>query len=242
MAKKQAFTKMVAARTRAANHILNSPELMTRFTKAGGLAEDLEAIRDAGLEAEALNHAQGSMQSSGKVATVAVGIAFGTLQREYVLLLAALRAIEGRLLQANASDPNAEKLADIIANRAAVTVSEGTEEGAAKKASKSRAQENLRAEIERDAADVIAFTAIASALTQRGWTANRLSALEQAAKALAGKLGDRAASKGAAKDATLREQEAVARQTAGWESAYSLLRIVAQQDARVQLLLTEARR
>lgn len=144
-------------------------------------------------------------------------------------------------MAANPDDPNAQTLADIIANRAAVTVAEGKED-APRKASKSRAQENLRAEIERDATDTIAFSAIATNLDQRGWTAARLAKLRDDSRALSGKLGDRAASKGAAKDATAREQAAVERQTAAWGSTYSLLRLVAHEDARVELLLTEARR
>lgn len=242
MAATRGFTSLTAARTRTATHILSTPDLLALFATVGGLPIDLEPIRDAGLEAEAFNQAQGSMQSNGKVATVNVGVAFSALQRDYVLLLAACRAILGHLLAANPKDPNAETLAGIIENRAAVTIVEGKEDGDPKKAAKSKAQENVRAEIERDAVDLIKFTAIAPLLAARGWTAARLNSFRDEARRLSGKLGDRTASKGAAQEATANERAAVTRQSAAWGAAYSLLRSLARKDARVSVLVAEAAR
>ncbi|MBM4783850.1 MAG: hypothetical protein GQE15_39780 [Archangiaceae bacterium] len=242
MADTKGFTSLTAARVRAATHILSIPDLLALYIGLGGLADDLEAVRDAGLEAEGFNQLQGSMLSTGKTATASVGVAFSTLQREYLLLLAVLRAIRGQLLRADPRDENAARLADIIANRAQLTVIEAKEEGGARKATKSRSQEATRAEIERDAVDLIDFSAMASTLAARGWNATRLNKLRNDAKALSGKLGDRAVSKGAAKEATKSEREAVTRQSAAWDSAYSLLRTLARKDTRVAALLAEARR
>lgn len=242
MADVKGFNSTVAARTRAAEQLLGKADLRAAFEKLGGTAADLEPIRDAGREAEAFNQAQGAMQSNGKLATVAVLQSFADVQREYVLLLAVLRAMRGRLLEANPNDADAQRLDDIIANRAAVTVLEGKDEGAPKKAARSKAQENVRAEIERDLVDLIGFQAVSAALTARGWTTARLNKLLADARSFSGKLGDRAATKGASKDATRAEQEAVSRQAQAWSAAYGLLSALARMDARVRALLTEARR
>lgn len=104
MADSKGFTSLTAARVRAATHILTIPDLLALYIALGGLADDLEAVRDAGLEAEGFNQLQGSMLSTGKTATASVGLAFSTLQREYLLLLAVLRAIRGNLLRADPRD------------------------------------------------------------------------------------------------------------------------------------------
>lgn len=236
------FNSTVAARTRAADQILTKRDLLAAYQSLGGTVDDLEPIRDAGLEAEAFNQAQGAMQSNGKLATVAVLQSFADVQREYLLLLAVLRAILGRLLEADPKDPNAQRLEDIIANRAAITVLEGKEDGAPKKASRSKAQENVRAEIERDLVDLLGFQEVAAALAGRGWDAARLNKLLADARSFSGRLGDRAATKGASKEATKSEQGAASRQSQAWKAAYGLLSALARKDARVRALLTEARR
>lgn len=148
--------------------------------------------------------------SDGQTATADALPAFGDLQREYVLFLAVLQIIEGDLR--GAGNAVAPKVAHIIANHAAVTVSEG-ETGAdgkkAKKAAKSAAQEDVRAEIERDAVDALAIAPLASALTERRWPATRVKKLREDAAALKNKLGERRSKKGAAKIATQNEREAV---------------------------------
>jgi hypothetical protein len=242
MADVKGFNSTVAARTRAAEQLLGKADLLAAFVELGGTAADLEPIRDAGREAEAFNQAQGAMQSNGKLATLSVLQSFADVQRDYVLLLAVLRAIRGRLLEADPKDADARRLEDIIANRAAVTVLEGKDDGAPKKASRSKAQENVRAEIERDLVDLLGFQAVSSNLTARGWTASRLNKLLADARSFSGKLGDRAATKGASKEATKAEQLAVSRQSQAWAAAYPLLSTLGRMDARVRALLTEARR
>ncbi len=245
MAGLNSFNATVSARTSAASQIKSTSDLLQQFTDLGGTVDDLDSIIDAGLEAEAGNHAQGASQSDGKVATAAALRAFAELQREYVALLAVLRAIRGQLLRADADDENAQKLAEIIANRAAVTVTEGAAdaEGKKKKVSRaSRALEDVRAEIERDSGDVAKFSAVQKRLAERKWTAQRVTKLGAAAKALAGQLGTRTAKGGASKEATLREREAVARQTQAWSASYGILQSLGRRDARVGVLLREASR
>lgn len=242
MADSRGFTAVTAARTRAADVILTTQDMLKAFVDLGGTKGDLEPVRDAGREAEAFNQAQGSMASSGKIATVEVLQRFLDVQREYVLLLAVLRAIRGRLEEANPADPDITRLDDIIANHAALTVLEAKQEGAGKKTAASKAQENVRAEIERDLVDLIGFGAIAGALEERKWTPARLNALLDKTRGFAGKLGNRAATKGAAKDATKAERAAVTRQNAAWSAAYGLLSALGRKDSRVRALLAEARR
>lgn len=241
MAANTNFDSVVSARTVTATQVLATGELITQFIELGGLKRDLEAIKANGLLAESLNHAQGSMMSDGQTATAEALAAFGELQREYVLFLAVLQIIEEELRAAgNAAAP---KVAHIIANHAAVTVSEG-EAGPdgkkTRKAAKSAAQENVRAEIERDAADALAIAPLASALTERRWSATRVKKLREDAIALKNKLGERQSKKGAAKTATQNERQAVLAQRRAWAAAYRLLAALGRRDARVALLLRDS--
>lgn len=140
---KDSFDGIVAARTRTAVQIRTSRDLMAGFTAVGGVEADLVAIETAGKEAETHNQAQGAAASDGKGATLEVYASFTALQREYVLLLAALRAIQGQRQSANANDPVAGKLADIIANRATVTIIEGDAQDDGKKKRRAAASRAL---------------------------------------------------------------------------------------------------
>jgi hypothetical protein len=246
MAAAKGYTSVVAARTRAAQQILSTPDLLAVFESRGGLKADLDDIVSAGRDAEAFNQAQASTRSDGKQATRAVLGEFADLQRDYVLLLGALRAILGSLKRANLNDPNVSRLADIIDNRASVTVSEVADlaegaTGAKRRVSRSASQEAVRAEIERDLTAVKGFSAIAAALTARTWTAQRIQALLTKTSSLSGKLGDRVAKKGASKAATTSERQAVARQSDTWASTYGLLVAAGRADARIAALLRDAR-
>ena len=70
------FNSVVAARTRAANQILSTPDLVAKYVALGGLSRDLETIRKAGLEAEAANLGQSQSHSAGKSATVDILASF----------------------------------------------------------------------------------------------------------------------------------------------------------------------
>ena len=247
MAAAKGYTPVVAARTRAAQQILSTPDLLAVFQARGGLKDDLDDIVSAGRDAEAFNQAQASTRSDGKQATREVLVEFADLQRDYVLLLGALRAILGKLRRADPDDPNVSRLEDIIANRASLTVSEVSDlaegsTGPKRRATRSTSQEAVRAEIERDLTAVKGFSAIGASLTARTWTAQRIQTLLTKTSSLSGKLGDRVAKKGAVQAATTSERQAVARQNDSWGSAYGLLAAAARTDARIAALLRDARR
>lgn len=239
------FNKVVAARGRAAQQILATPELVALFVAVGGLPADLDAVVAAGREAEANNLNQGSSFTDGKVATLAVQTAFAAIQREYQGVLGPLRAIQGALERSGAPTELITRLEEIIANRASVIVTEDVPLDGAKPAKKSakrsESHESVRAEIERDATALLGFSEILNALKDRQWPVARVTKLQADARALSGKLGDRAAKKGAAKEASLKERQAVALQSSVWDSIYDLLASVARKDARVAVLLKEAR-
>src|SRR5262249_27876827 len=73
---------IIAARTRAAQQILDTSDLLSLYESVGGLVADLHAIRDAGLAAEAQALAQSSAKSAGEAATLEVLTAFAALQKE----------------------------------------------------------------------------------------------------------------------------------------------------------------
>lgn len=243
VAARKGFDAVVAARTRTAQQILGTPDLLAGWISRGGLAIDLEAIAVAGRDAEAFNHAQGSARSDGKVATADVIRAFHALQKDYSLVMAVVRAVRGELARGNADDAVMTRLDDIITNTAAVTVDiqEQPDGKKSRKTSKALSQEAIRAEIQRDAEALMGFSAVQQSLAARKVDAGRLQALRDNARALGGKLGDRSAKKGAAKDATAREQEATATQRELWGAVYGILSGLGRADARVAMLLKDAR-
>jgi hypothetical protein len=152
-----------------------------------------------------------------------------------------VQAVEHDLQQADASADVLASLRAIRANEAEVHLHSVTVDGATKKrASRSVAQEALRAEIEKDAVALGALKPAAAALARRKVDSKRLARLATSARALAGGLGDRALAKGAAKTATQAERAAVAEQTRSWGACYRLLAALGRKDERVRLLLAAA--
>ncbi len=84
--------------------------------------------------------------------------------------------------------------------------------------------------------------AILQALATRKVPATRVKALCDAADALAGKLADRAAAKGAGKTASKEIADAVREQRQVWGGCYRILALVGEADLRVRSLLSEAKR
>lgn len=243
MVARKGFDQTVAARTRGAQQILSTPELLAAYIALGGLAADLQAIVAAGREAEISNHAQGSARSDGKAATAEVLRSFDALQRDYSLVMAVVRAVRAAVARANPDDPLLTRLDDIIANTAAVTVEINEQPDGKKTRTRSKAlsQEAIRAEIQRDAEALLALAAVQAALAERRVDRPRLERLRDGAGGLSGKLGDRAAKKGASKDATERERVAAASQRDLWGGVYGILAALGRQDARVSVLLKDAR-
>lgn len=79
----KAYNSVVAARTRAAVQIMDTPDLFSKFTEMGGLGRDLTGIRDAGLEAEAAYMGRSALKSEGKGATANIWLSFAEAQKEY---------------------------------------------------------------------------------------------------------------------------------------------------------------
>lgn len=233
---------VVAARTRAAKQILGSAELLAIYEDAGGLREDLEAIRDAGVSAEAQSLAQSTTKGDGKAATLDVLTAFATLQREYTAVMGAVQAVRGDLARAGAPKDVVTALDQVLVNEAQVVIVSVPQEDGGKKrrATASESQEALRAEIARDAKALLALTAAHQALGRRKVDEPRLTGLRDAAEALSGKLAERATKKGAAKAATSAKSDSVKDQSQRWGECYRLLALTGQRDERVAQLLKEA--
>lgn len=246
MSKLITFDSTVAARTRAADHILSTPELLASYEARGGIQQDLESIREQGQRAEALSLAQSAAQAAGGAATLYVLGSFVRLQREYTAVMAVVRAVRFDLESAKAPIEVVSAVDRIIVNEAEVAIrtvasAEGTSKKK-KKAVKRVSQEALRAEMAKDARALLDLPAIRAPLEKRRVDAARLSAMIALAESLSGKLAERATAKGAQKMATAAMHDAVAAQKRVWGACYRLLAAVGGEDARVDQLLAEAAR
>lgn len=117
------FDEATAARTRAADLILKSADMLATFEAVNGHKGDLEAIRDHGARAEALNLAQTEAQRAGTTATLDLLNEIAGVQREYVLIMGAVNGHRAAL--ADQEEPPEELIAKvdaILKNEAQVTV------------------------------------------------------------------------------------------------------------------------
>ena len=236
------FDSTVAARTRAADHILKTPELLSAYEAKGGLATDLQGISDNGHRAEVLSQVQSSAQAAGGAATFTVLSEFRTLQKEYKAVMGVLQAVRHDLGEAKAPAEVVKGVDKILINEAEIYFRTETDpQGNTKKvAAKHVSQEALRAEIGRDARALVELSAIHPALAKRKVDKPRLDALLAGAESLAGKLAARATAKGMQKQATSEMHEAVAAQKQLWGACYRLLAAVGHEDTGVAQLLSEA--
>ncbi len=243
MAESLTFTKTVAGRTRAAEYILGNQDLRSLFEARGGLASDLESIIQSGRRAEVLFQMRGNVKAEGTAATVEILQAFADLQREYVAIMAVLQAVKLDFERAGTAPDTLATVKKILQNEVPV-VFRTVEVAETKKrvAVRSKSQEAIRAEIRKDAAAILEVPAILQALTTRKVPATRVKALCDAADALAGKLADRAAAKGAGKTASKEIADAVREQRQVWGGCYRILTLVGEADLRVRSLLAEAKR
>ncbi len=146
---KNGFSSVVAARTRAALQILETPELLARFEELGGLKRDLEAIVQAGVDAEASNLGQSQSNTLGKATTVEVLSVFAALQKEYSAVMGIVQAVRGDLARSSGSAELITDVDGILTNETMLTLQVYEDNGAPKKSRmrKSKSQEALRAEI-----------------------------------------------------------------------------------------------
>ncbi|HCF56400.1 MAG TPA: hypothetical protein DFS52_00185 [Myxococcales bacterium] len=237
------FTPVVSTRTRTAEQILESPELLAGYESVGGRREDLEKIVRDGTRAKALNLLQSSSGSSAAAASVVVATGFLGLQTEYSAVMSAVRATVYDLELANAAPALVVALKDVLVNEAPTKVTEIEIDGQKKrKTSRSQSQEALRNEIEKDASALLNLTGAHEALALRKVDVPRLEALRNAAQGLAGKLANRTVKKGERVTATKEEREAVSQQAATWSACYRLLAAVGRRDERIAKLLKDASR
>lgn len=243
MAARKANGKTVVARTQAAKHVLNNAELLKQFGSNYGRKEDLESVVKHGLEVEAFSTARGQAFSAGKGATSDVLVAFATLQREYNAVMGGVLAVIGDLKRA--PNPNLAAIAEaerIYKNETPIFIktTDGAD-GRKRSATRLQSQEAVRSEIASDVDALLAFEAGRAALEARGITTAVLTGLKTDAENLSGKLATRTATKGASKDVTEAERNAMAAQSSYWASCYRILALTAANDGALQKLLKEAK-
>jgi len=244
MANITTFDSTVAARTRAADQILKTPELLASYEDKGGLAEDLQKISANGHKAEVLSQAQSGAQAAGGAATLTVLTDFAAVQREYNAVMGVVQAVRHDIGEAKAPPEVIKSVDRILINEAEVFFKTVTDDkGATKKVAVKRvSQEALRAEIARDARALGELSTIHPALAKRKVDKARLDKLLGDAEALSGKLADRATIKGDRKVTTSALHDAVAAQKQVWGACYRLLAAVGHEDPRIAELLGEAAR
>jgi hypothetical protein len=222
-----AYNDKVAARTRAAEMVLGTPDLLTRYEAQGGLKEDLQSIRDSGKRAEALNMARATNTRLSVEATAVVMEKFQNLRVDYSQIMAVLQAVRGDLLVAKAPPAQVAGVDKILANEAALAVETVEKDGVKqRKVGRSLSYESIRSEIQRDAKAMLDATELHPMLTRRKVTVPRLQALAKAAEDLSGKLGEQSLKRGSTQEATKAIHEAVAAQKLRWGSSYRVLRAV----------------
>lgn len=234
MGNSKAFNAVVAARTRAAKFIVETPDVLAQWVALGGLAADLEVVAQRGDEAEASDGRQRAGAVAGTQATVRLREAFAALKVEHAAILAAVSAMRATL----AGQPVDARLEAIVADRASWRPATA---GTARRR-RSTSYEAARAEIARDAERLLALREVADALAQRRVTRERLEALLRDAQALPAAMGAQSASKAARKAVTAEEGAAVEAQRRQWAALYPLLRRLAARDPRVKALLRDATR
>lgn len=241
-----AFTKSVARRTRIAAGILGKKSSLDTYTSVYGSEDDLKIIRDRGLEAEKYNAGQSEAEAGGVAGTDALLTAYVNLLIFYRGIMNAVIAVRGEIEEAKtpataaADDETINRLDAIIKNEAAVhfrSVGEGDKKKL--EASASKSQEAVRAEIEKDATNLIALTAAHARLAKRGVDLAKLTKLKTDAAALTGKVISRADKKGGARAATKAEQKAVAAQSHKWKHSYRMLHAAALANTDIAALFTD---
>lgn len=242
MARSNAYNSKTAARTRTGQTILDNERLLAHYESLGGLKEDLEAIVERGLAAEALNLGQSIAAGEGVGATHNAILTIKALRADYVKVMNVVHAVRGDLVRAGAGPQLVASIDRIIKNEAPVRIVQtrtaaGTE---VKKARRSNSYEAIRAEIQKDASALRALKDAAAAFARRKVDDQRLAALEAGAEALSGLLGEKALKKGRAKAATVAEHAAVKAQSDVWAASYRLLAALGRADPAVALLLKDA--
>jgi hypothetical protein len=241
MAANLTFGTTVAARTRAADFIRKTPDLLKLYEDRGGLRSDLDRIVEAGESAELLSQARSAVQASGSAATTVVLKQFFDLQRDYVAVMAVVQAVRNDLDDAGADADTLASVDKILAFETPVVIRTVEKEGVKKKAAaKSKSQEALRAEIQKDASALLELPVVLKPMAKRKVTVKRIEALRDAAAALAGKLAERTAAKGAGVGATKGVRDAVHEQKRVWSACYRILALVGQADERFRSLLAAA--
>ena len=242
MAHTEGYNTIVAARTRAAEYILTTAELLQEYEAAGGLVADLQKIVAFGSDAEALSHAQLGAASGSSGSTVSLLARFAELQTEYSAIMACVQAVRHDLAEAGADNDLLAAVDSILADETEVVIRTVTSADGAKKKVKKKSQsyEAIRAEILRDATGLIGLDGAQAALTKRKVTSARLKKLKVAAESLAGQLAEQSSRKGASKSATKAVRDAVASQRLVWGACYRLLAAVGRNDERIRRLLKEA--
>lgn len=243
MSKDDRFTSTIAARTRCAQTLLSDRDLLEVFLDVGGTKDDLSGIASAGLRAEAANRGQSTAVASGKAATIGVLTSFDEARSEYAAIMNVLPAVRADLVRANAPAELVVAVEKIIENEVPVrfaTVVAG--DAKKRKARRVESQEAERAEMSKDLAALVALKDVHPALAKRRVDRKRLEKARAAAEALSGQLGERALKKGARRDATALEREAVQEQKDLWAATSRLLAAVAARKPALQPLLREAAR
>lgn len=232
MARSGSFNSEVAARTLAAEKLLNTAELLTQYEAAGGLRSDLEAIVAHGKEAESLNATQGALTKDKSAASLRAQEAFLAVQREYVAIMDVVASLRAELTKAGDTASLAQIKRIMAAEVEVAFAPASPTDGGKKKARRERTQEAMRAEIARDAQLLLDFSAISQRLAARRVDAARLQKLLADAQGLSGKVAERLATAADRKVATTQERAAVANQLLHWDSAKRILSALAKRDVR----------
>lgn len=252
------FNSTVAARTRAAKTIRDTPELLAIYEKRGGLKRDLDRVVAAGEQAEAANRVQGEAQAAGGDTVGSVRADFEALKLEHADIRSVLPVVRHELEAAGVASATLHGIDHVLADTREVGMSaakapqtleaagENAEAPAAPKkhAHRKESDEAVRAEVAKNAGELIDLCkqdhAFAKALVERGVKLARLEALQRKADALTAGIATRDTGHATAQAATAAEHQATADQSRAWRACYPILHKAGHDDPRIPVLLHAA--
>lgn len=235
------YSPKVAARTNAAEIILNSSHLMAAYEAGGGRRAELHAVLEHGLAAERANLGQSDATAIAKNATATALTTFEAVRDEYNDVMTAVRGAKWDLANEGASTLTLDRIEKILKNEVPARLVIAGPEGMKRKMKKSESYAAIAGEIVKDSLALIALTEAHAALAGRNVPVQRLDALAQAATEFRTQSSDtKTATRSQKQAATKLESASAKAQSDAWTVAYRFLVKAGRLEPQIALLLQQA--
>lgn len=235
------YSPKVAARTNAAEIVLNSPHLIAAYEAGGGRRAELAAIVQHGLSAERANLGQSDASAVAKNATSTALTTFEAVRDEYNDVMTSVRGARWDLANEGASTLTLDRIDRILKNEVPARLVIAGPDGKKRKAKKSESYAAIAGEIVKDSLALIELIDAHGALAERNVPVQRLDALAQAATEYRTQSSDtKTATRSQKQAATKLERASAKAQSDAWTVAYRFLVKAGQVEPQIALLLQQA--